>query len=320
MRSEAQNSVRARAIEWHIRLRDGDGATWDAFAGWLAENPRHAEIYDEIERIDLAIEPLLPDVIFREAANDTDMSLDPPASRVRRWVFAGGALAASIAAAIVIIPQFTTSRYDIVTGPGEREIVTLDAGTQVMLNGSTRMTFDRKDPRFASLVAGEALFEVRNDGTRPFTLEVGDNRIEDVGTIFNVVHDADEVRVAVAEGRVLYNPGKGEVSLDAGQALVDSLSAGPVRVTRASIGSVGAWQKGRLVYTGEPLSQVATDLGRALGVRLTVAPSIAGRPFSGAIAIDGSGPDQFRRLMPALNVTFEAGPNGWTMKPAGAGR
>jgi transmembrane sensor len=320
MGSEAQESVRAQAIEWHIRLRHGDDATWEAFAAWLAENPRHAEVYDEVEQTDLAIAPLLPEVIFREAANDADLPLDPPVAGWRRWGLAGGVLAASVAAAIIFAPQFMNSRYEVATGPGQRQVVTLDAGTRVMLNGSTRMAFDRKDSRFASLVAGEALFEVRHDSARPFKLEVGDGRVEDLGTVFNVVRDAGEVRVAVAEGEVLYRSGKEAVPLQAGEALVDQPSLSPIRVTRTSITSVGAWRQGRLVYTGEPLSLVATDLGRALGVHIIVSPGISDRPFSGAIVIDGTGTNQLRRLMPALNVTFEAGPDGWTMKPAGAGR
>ncbi|MCI4589462.1 FecR domain-containing protein [Sphingobium sp. BYY-5] len=320
MGSEAQDSARAQAIEWHIRLRQGDDATWDAFAQWLAEDPRHADAYDEIEETDLTIEALLPDVTFPEAVNDDDIPLDPPASRWGRWGLVGSLLAVSVAAAIIFVPQLTTSRYEVATGPGQREIVSLDAGTQVMLNGSTRMTFDRKDTRFASLAAGEALFHVQHDSARPFRLKVGDNQIEDLGTIFNVVRDAGEVRVAVAEGKILYNPEREAIPLQAGQALVDSSARGSIRIIPAPVASVGAWQKGHLVYTGEPLSQVAADLGRAIGVRVAVSPAIAGRPFSGAIAIDGNDPDQLRRLMPALNVTFEAGPDGWTMKPAGAGR
>ena len=81
MGPEAEERMRARAIEWHIRLRDGDGATWDAFADWLAEDPAHVGAYDAIERADLAIEPLLPAVTFREAANDGDEPSDAPVHR-----------------------------------------------------------------------------------------------------------------------------------------------------------------------------------------------------------------------------------------------
>ena len=128
------------------------------------------------------------------------------------------------------------------------------------------------------------------------------------------------MRVAVAEGRVVYNPKGNAIALDAGQALVDRAGSDTVRVTHVPVDAVGSWQDGRLVYSNAPLSRVAADLARALGIRIAIAPAIANRPFSGAIALDGSGPEQLERLKLALNVALETGPDGWTMKPIdGAG-
>ena len=311
------NNLQTRAIEWHVRLRHGDDATWDAFADWLAQDPRHREAYEVIERTDLAIEPLLPKAVFPETAHDADheTTTSTPVFRSRRWWLAGGALAASIAAVAVLVPQLVSGRYEVTTGPGQRQTVALDATTQVMLNGSTRMTFDRKNPRFASLTDGEALFRVHHDNAKPFTLEIGNNRIEDVGTVFNVVRDSTQVRVAVAEGKVIYTTQAQAVPLDAGQALLARADSATLHVTTTPIVSIGAWQKGRLVYSGERLSQVAADLGRSLGVHIAVSAAIEDRPFSGAITLDGMGPEQLKRLSLALNVDLEGGPAGWTMKP-----
>lgn len=321
MPAETPDSIDARAIEWHIRLRDGDDAIWEGFAEWLAEDPRHAAAYDAIEQADLALEPLLQHVVVREAANDAEEQPAAPVRRGWRWAVAGGAVAASAAAAVLMLPQAESSRYEVATRPGQRQVVQLDPATQVTLNGATRMTFDRKDPRFASLAKGEALFQVRHDSARPFRLEVGDNVVEDVGTVFNVVRETDEVRVAVAEGKVVYNPGRDAVSLDAGQALVDRDASDVVDVTRIPVERVGSWKSGSLVYSAAPLSQVAADLSRAMDVPVTTAHGIADRPFSGTIALDGSGPDQLRRLQLALNVRLEKEAGGWIMKPVGgAGR
>jgi transmembrane sensor len=206
------------------------------------------------------------------------------------------------------------------TAPGQRQTVALDATTQVLLNGATRMRFDRHNPRFAALVSGEALFRVRHDDARPFTLEIGNHRIQDVGTVFNVVRNSGEVRVAVAEGKVVYRTAAAQgIPLEAGQALWARSDSGLVRLSTAPAASVGAWERGRLVYSGEPLSQVAADLGRSLGVRIAVAPAIEARPFSGAIVLDGAGPGQLERLKLALNVNLVAGPAGWTMQPLDAG-
>lgn len=321
MPAETPDSIDARAIEWHIRLRDGDDAIWEGFAEWLAEDPRHTAAYDAIEQADLALEPLLQHVVVREAANDAEEQPAAPVRRGWRWAVAGGAVAASAAAAVLMLPQAESSRYEVATRPGQRQVVQLDPATQVTLNGATRMTFDRKDPRFASLAKGEALFQVRHDSARPFRLEVGDNVVEDVGTVFNVVRETGEVRVAVAEGKVVYNPGRDAVSLDAGQALVDRDASDVVDVTRIPVERVGSWKSGSLVYSAAPLSQVAADLSRAMDVPVTTAHGIADRPFSGTIALDGSGPDQLRRLQLALNVRLEKEAGGWIMKPVGgAGR
>lgn len=320
MAPEVSDTIHERAIGWHIRLRDGDDATWEAFAGWLAEDPRHAEAYETIESIDIAIEPLLSGVVFREAANDTEAPVAPPARHTRRWLLGGGALAASLAAAIVLAPHLMSGRYQVATEPGERRIVTLDSATQVVLNGSTRMTFDRRNARFAALAEGEALFRIRHDSADPFILELGDDTVEDAGTIFNVIREPGKVRVAVAEGAVIYNPEREGVALNAGEALVDRAGPTGIRVTSVPVQAVGSWEKGRLTYSQAPMSVVAADLARTLGVAITVAPSLADRPFSGSIALDGKGPEQFRRLELALNVTMESGRDGWTMKPANGAR
>ena len=311
---DTDNSLQTRAIEWHIRLRNGDDAAWDAFADWLAQDPRHREAYEAVEQADLAIEPLLSRVVFPETANEADGPTGPAVFRSRRRWLAGIALAASIAAVAAFLPQLLSSRYEVATGPGQRQMIALDAATQVTLNGSTRMTFDRKNPRFASLTSGEALFRVHHEA-KPFTLEIGNNRVQDIGTVFNVVWDSSQVRVAVAEGKVIYSTQAQAVPLGAGQALIARSDSAILRVTTTPLASVGDWQSGRLVYSGEPLSRVAADLGRSLGVRIVVSPAVADRPFSGVIVLDGAGSEQLERLKSALNVDLEAGPMGWTMKP-----
>lgn len=315
-----QDMIRTQAIEWHIRLRHGDDADWEMFEHWLAADPHHGEAYDAIERADLAIEPLLAEVVFREAANDGDEpEYHPLPARRGRWLFAGGALAASVALAFVLFPWLNAERYEVTTPPGAHRIVALDATTRVTLNGSTRMLFDRKDPRFAALITGEALFHIRHDAAQPFRLEVGEDVVEDAGTVFNVIRTPASVRVAVAEGRVVYNPDRQAVTLEAGEALAARESTDTIRVEPTAANSVGAWQRGQLVYAGEPLPQVAADLSRSLGVRIVVSPDLANRPFHGTIALDGTGPRQLARLQHALGVTIEAGPAGWIMKSLGGG-
>lgn len=320
MPTEPENSVQAQAIEWHIRLRKGDDATWDAFAEWLAEDERHALAYDIVEQDDLALDALLPHVTIREAANDPIETIPIRPAR-RRWPFAlmGGGLAAAVAAVLVftLLPVGGQDLYKVATRDGESRVVKLDATTQITLNGSTSMTFDRNNPRFASLDAGEAFFRVRHDVENPFRLNIGSNIVEDAGTEFNVVREADETRVAVREGKVIYNPSSAAITLDAGQALVDHADQDVVQVGSIAIDAVGSWRNRSLIYAQAPLAQVAADLGRAVGADIEVASEIGLRPFSGTIVLDGTGTKQFHKLGKALNVSLERKADGWVMKPAG---
>lgn len=314
------DTIRARAIEWHIRLRDGDGDDWNAFSEWLGEDPRHAEIYDVIEDADRAIGPMLGRIDFREAANDADDDVGAVDGAARshkwRWLTGGLVAAASLAVVMLSLPSSRSDPYSIRTAAGERRVVMLDSQTRVVMNGNTTMQFDRNNPRFASLVTGEALFDVRHDEAKPFTLHVGENRLRDAGTMFDVVNTDAGLRVAVSEGQVIYNPDAERVALNPGQQLVAPAGATSIRVENVARDAVGAWEHGRFVYDGAPLSQVTADLERALGITIKVDATIAERPVSGSIVLDGKGTGQIERLNHALDVSIVPGPDGWTMKPA----
>ena len=308
MAFKVHDSIEASAIDWHIRLRDGDGAAWDAFVLWLEADPLRAAAYDAVEAADEAVVPLLPPV--RPA-----MPVARPQRPLRRWAAWGTGLAVACAVAIVVAPKLQSQRYYVATGPGQQRIIALDASTQVVLNGSTRITLERGNTRFAALTAGEALFRVRHDPAAPFQLEVGDNRIVDVGTVFNVVNQGGEVRVAVAEGAVLYNPKAEAVTLHAGDALVDGATGQRIVLERSDRKSIGGWQQGRLIYSDASLSRIAADLSRSLGVPIRVAPQLAARRFSGALVLDRSGDAQLTRVAQVLQVGLQRSGRGWTIVP-----
>jgi ferric-dicitrate binding protein FerR (iron transport regulator) len=124
--TETASDLTQTALSWHIRLRDGSNADWDAFTDWLAEHPDHAEAYAEIEAMDHALDPALPDLHFPQpqpaaplpiAANDDPLPDAPLAPGGGRR----GVLAAGLALALFMGPKMGpgSSRYQIVTAPGE---------------------------------------------------------------------------------------------------------------------------------------------------------------------------------------------------------
>ncbi|HZU65057.1 MAG TPA: FecR domain-containing protein [Novosphingobium sp.] len=311
------------ALSWHIRLRDGGDAAsdadWAAFADWLAAHPDHAGAYAEVEAMDHALDPALPDLHFPApapvAAND-----DAPPRRWRRAAGVGGGLAAALAVALFTgwFMEHGSSRYQIATAPGESRTILLDAGTEVTLNGDTQMVFDRKDTRFARLDHGEALFAVRHDARHPFTLEVSAGRVVDLGTRFDVVSLARQTRIAVAEGAVDYRPDGQSIPLHAGQQMQADAGAGTVQISPVDRADVGGWQHRRLSYDGSPLEQVAQDLGRVLGAAIRVDAAIARQPVFGTIDVQEITPARIPLLASALNVRVVRQGKIWILKPAHA--
>ena len=165
-----------------------------------------------------------------------------------------------------------------------------------------------------ALVEGEALFEVRHDARDPFVVTAGAVRLLDAGTMFNVVHQARQTRVAVAEGAVIYSPGANEIRLQPGDAMEVTGSAAPV-LKRTAPQEVGSWRSGQLFYQEAPLEQVAADLTRSLGERVQVVDA-GDRRFTGTLAVRGEPRVILSRVAPLMGMRARRSKGGWILTPA----
>lgn len=316
MTVERNDALRDAAIGWHMRLPEADAATWEAFADWLGADPAHAAAYDEVElaldEADAALHaaPAVVEVPALAAAND-----DERPARRRQWI--GGAVAAALVLAIGFNAIPRSDPYTVQTGPGETRALTLASGDRIELNGGSRVVLDRKDARFASLEQGEAAFTIRHDPAHPFALELGDARIVDLGTVFNVARDEAGVRVAVAEGSVRYEAGGDTVRLGAGQALSDAGGSAAIVTAQTDPAAVAAWRQGRLTYSGATLAQVSGDLARSLGVAVVLDPSLADRSFTGTIRVGRDPALVMTDVAALLDVSVSHGAAGWRLLPHG---
>jgi transmembrane sensor len=313
-------TVRAQAIAWQIRLRDGRAQDWDEFAEWLALDPQHSTAYDEVALGDREIEPALVSWASSRTALANDNWPDTGALTTRRgWIIGGMSAAIAAAVALVVLTPIVQSPaefYNVATAPGQQRVITFADRDRVTLNGGTRIRLDRNNPRFASLDYGEASFKIVHDPRSPFTLQLGDNRLVDVGTAFNVIIGPAGHTVEVAEGAILYNPDGERIALAAGQSLTMKTHERRITLSRKPPAEVGGWQHGRLSYRSSPLSDVAADISRSLGTTVSVQPAIANRSFTGTIEIDRDENRMFPRLAQLLDVEARRSGDGWTLGPA----
>lgn len=310
MTTPHSDTAHEAALDWLIRQREADFADWEAFADWLASDPGHASIYQEMAAADADIADLLS---IAPAAPQPSPA--PVINRRRFGTWAGGALAASLIAGLsgYALLQGVSDPYSIQTAAGERRAVTLADGSRIELNGATRITLDRRNGRVATLDRGEALFTVMHDERRPFLVHVAGAELRDIGTVFNVIRDAGNLSVAVAEGAVLYNPDAEALTLDAGRTLTVRDGEAVVTLGTADPAVMTSWRQDRLVYDGAPIGLVASDIARNLGVSISAAPDVAGRPFRGVITLDRETDRFLARLGPLLDVSVRRGDQGWVL-------
>jgi transmembrane sensor len=301
---------------WVIRVQDSAFDDWDGFTDWLERDAAHGAAYEAA----LADDAWAAELLRRRsppAPAPDPLPLRPTVpQRRRRWYAAGGAIAAVLVATLTFSLTGGPAPDEFVTAPGEQRTVPLADGSQIVLNGGTRLTVDPDSPREAALASGEALFEIRHDARRPFVVTVGGTRLLDAGTVFNVVSEGGALDVAVAEGAVIYEPGRKQIRLTAGDALSRASGTATPVLRKASPKGIGSWQTGRLEYTNAPLDRVARDLSRNLGRTIRAANGAERLRFTGTLAVDGQTEDVLKRAGPLLGVDFAAEGDAWRMTPA----
>ena len=308
--SQIEDKKREAAAAWFLNLRDPATADWEGFMAWLEADPTHNDLYEAVALADNDYGVLIEDAALPQPSND-----NPQIERRRIGRFAGWATAAAAVVAAASYPLLTTApaSYAIETGVGERNSVRLDDGTRIDLNGGTRITLRKGDNRYASLDRGEAVFTVVHDEKNPFTVHVGDDQLQDVGTVFNVVRDKGVVETSVASGAVLYNPDGEAVRVDAGHVLRTAANGATMTLAAIAPAEVASWRDNKLIYKNAPLGRVAADLSRNLGTKVRISPDIAARPFSGVIVLGGDQATLLPRIGAMLDVTISHESDGWRL-------
>ena len=291
------------ATAWAVRTGDPAFDDWDGFTAWLERDPAHARAYDEVVLAVGEAAELLPPV--PQAGNDDE----PAVPARRRWI--GGVLSVALLGVVGLGAwQLRSDSYSVETAPGETQLIALDGGGEIALAGGSRIVLDRDDPRSASLEQGQALFVIEHDASAPFTLQVGEDTLVDIGTVFDVTRTDAGLRVGVSEGAVVLNPNAENATVSPGEMLSKDTATGRHTIGKVALDQVGEWREGRLTFQDASLDEVAAELSRATGVAFRAAPRAGGQQVSGSIALDGVRRDP-RTLGALLGIAVRHNGTAW---------
>ncbi len=296
-------AVREQAAQWFARTRDGALATvaQAQFKAWLAQHPQHQYEYDLLARLWGAADAL------PRARLEALCQADPVRQLPRRR-FIQQALAAGVAAAAVGLGWFGWQQHQLnyqgqlQTALGERRQLELPDGSQLELNGRTQLTVDfSAGQRRIELSAGEVMFSVAHDTTRPFVVRTGNGTVTVTGTRFDVRLDPARTRVAVEQGsvKVQGNNGESQALLTAGLGSQIDAQGNVAPAYAVDAAALTAWRKGKLVFNDAPLSEVVEEVSRYRAQPLRVTPGkVAALRLSSTFSSDDT--DALLRALPSI--------------------
>jgi transmembrane sensor len=228
--------AREEAAMWLVLLDDdpGDVARRAEFEAWLDAAPLNRVAWQSVGRT-AALLPDADELQGSVAASVAPSRSRPPVVRWRARYLAGAAALAVSACVLAIVGPTIALRLqaDYHTGVAEVETLRLDDGSSVRMGpgSALRVAFSSGERR-VQILAGEALFDVTADTTRPFRVVTRDAITTVLGTRFDVSLLEASTSVVVARGHV-------QVSSRSGVQTVDLRAGDSVRV-----GSDGATERG----------------------------------------------------------------------------
>jgi transmembrane sensor len=282
-------TIGMEAAAWVERQdRDWTAADQAELEAWLAQSTAHLIAYHRMRDSWQRSEKLVA------------LRPQPPQPRPRA-THSGGSPAIKIAAAVLMLAvggagvfllERPTDRV-YATALGEHQTLRLSDGSRIELNTNTEVRI-AQGGRAVTLERGEAFFQIVHDETRPFVVTVGDHRVVDLGTKFDVRKEHDRLEVALIEGKARVE------ATTANAARPTLLSPGDVMVATArtvslkkrtseSLSDQLGWRRDVIVFDHTALAQAAAELNRYNTRKIVIADPVAAKvKIGGTFPVNGT--------------------------------
>jgi transmembrane sensor len=309
-----------QAADWLIRLRDTKPAAGDpyrdpevrhrAFFEWLTCSPAHLRAFMELMELERRVRRLDAGAFsgiqrLIESAPPAVVDYPPPRAQALATrakvppVYRGtavkiGLVATASVTIIAFLTVFSGKKAEVyATRIGEQRQYSLPDGSTLRLNTNSAVEVDfSTHARDIRLGRGEALFSVKDDAQRPFTVSFEGGRARVLGTDFDVRKEQTVTQVSVLTGavRVTTLPNRNrlasgpkasdqpekraevtptEVTLTAGKTIEISPDSA-IKVVAGNVDDALAWRQNRLIFHNARLVDVVEEFNRYNQVQIRV--------------------------------------------------
>lgn len=249
---------------------------------WLEEDPARQSEFDSAHYLFNAM--ILHSDELSKMTTPGALEKTSRKSKVRRLVYRYAAAAAAVVIAglsgVFVEREINynkmTAQTNVLEVPaGQRMSVTLSDGTQVQLNGNSRIEypaiFSRKQRNVK--LSGEAFFEVKHDERHPFIVETFASKVEVLGTRFNVYADeaSEYFSTALVDGKVKVttNDETAEQVVLAPDEMVRFVNNHPV-VTKVDAENLISWTEGYVNLADTDFASLMHRFENVYGVKIVI--------------------------------------------------
>lgn len=157
---------------------------------------------------------------------------------------------------------------------GARVSFNLPDGTKGMLNSGSKLSYSIPFTGNRKVrLDGEAWLEVNHDANHPFEINTGNSTVKVLGTSLNVSAYPEEryVEVVLLEGKVEFqnNVNQEKAIMIPSERLI--FKDGNISQAVTDPAKYNAWTEGKLVFRGDPMTEVARRIERWYNVKIILA-------------------------------------------------
>lgn len=200
----------------------------------------------------------------------------------RYWPVAASIAILILSASIVTIGWVSSRQVMMTQVPIVLEVpegaishLTLSDGTQVTLNGGSRLTYPVAFSKNREVtLQGEGFFDVRKKAESPFIVHTRQFSAKVLGTRFSFkAYDDDRKAVLTLEKgsvQVLTDRCEDNMILSPNQQVVKDNTTGTLFLQEVDAGEYTCWKDGVLVFKDQTLAEISTILERRFNVRIEI--------------------------------------------------
>ena len=165
----------------------------------------------------------------------------------------------------------------------------LEDGSTIWLSSGTKLKLDKNDSgETTARLDGEAYFDLVPDPDRKFTVDLGQFKVRDIGTVFNIrAYESEQtITTTLVEGRIdlIQNSGEPFLTVKPGELVNYDKSGKNIVVNQLDPSIVTAWTEGKFVFIDQPLSEICKELENWYNIEIQITdPKLANTRYTSVV-------------------------------------